>query len=101
MNMEQNSEEHIKKDDYYSVVSASELKKQISKMIKSVYVGCLKCVEFKFGKEFDGKKQIRGEILTLGNDCIRDIEKLIDERFNVEFVPEIISIDCKNRKGEV
>jgi hypothetical protein len=56
-----------------------ELKKYISGNIKSVYKTALDAIELRFGRDFDGFKELRKTILRSGNDAIRKIENLLDE----------------------
>jgi hypothetical protein len=91
-----------KKIDHYSIKSASVLKQMIHHHIKRVFVSALKIIEIKFGKNFEGYEALRAEILRTGNDSIRDIEKAIDTRFNIEQIPEILIVKFKDKnKGEV
>jgi hypothetical protein len=81
-----------KKTDKHSLKSADRLKIIIEKYIKSVFVGALKCVEIKFGKQFDGHDVIRREVLRLGNDAIRELHEIIDNHYNVEELPDVLTI---------
>ena len=84
--------EIIKKTDQYSVRSEEELKTITNKLIKSVFVGALKSIELKFGKEFNGHDQIKSEIFRIGNNAIRDFDQLVTNYFNVEQIPAVLYI---------
>ncbi len=88
-----------KKDDAYSVKSADFLKTLVNKEIKNVFSKALRCIEMRFGNEFEGFQAIRAEILRAGNDAIRETERIIDERFNVESVPSFITVKF-NKDGQ-
>jgi len=61
-------------------MDSKELKKYISGNIKSVYKTALDSIELRFGRDFEGFKEMRKTILRSGNDAIRKIESLIDEQ---------------------
>lgn len=81
-----------KKNDKYSLSSSDNLKRLLEYKIKKVFIGSLKCIEIKFGTNFDGFEQIRKEILRLGNDAIRDLHNSIDSSFNIEQVPDVLTV---------
>jgi len=82
---------------------AELLKAQLQKHIKHVFVSALRCVEIKFGKDFEGYEAMRGEILRVGNDAIRNLHTMIDGKFNVEGIQDIFTIKFtnKDRNGPV
>ncbi len=92
--------EIIKKSDAFSVRSADFLKTLLAKQIKNVFTKSLRCIEMRFGKDFEGYDSIRKEILRSGNDAIREMERIIDERFNVEHIPDMIVVRFEDRKGK-
>lgn len=81
-----------KRTDRYAVQSATNLKAQVAKEVKSVFITALKCIEMKFGRDFDGFEAIRAEILRAGNDAIRRVEDVLDTRYNIEIVPTVIKV---------
>lgn len=85
-----------KKDDAYSRKSSEALQELVGQSIKKVFVGCLNAIEMKFGKNFDGYDILRANVLRLGNDSIREIQDKIGEDFNVEMIPDILTIHFKN-----
>jgi hypothetical protein len=82
-----------KKTDNASLRAANLLKTQMAKQIKSVFITALKCIEIRFGRNFDGFESIRSEILRMGNEAIRQSEVVIDNGYNVEIVPEVLTIN--------
>jgi len=88
--------EITKRDDIYSLKSSDNLKEAINKKIKKVFVGALRCIEMRFGDSFSGYEQVRREILRLGNDSSRELAEIIDKSFNVEMIPEIVTIKFVN-----
>lgn len=60
------------------------LKQLIGAKVKKVFVSALRCVEIKFGHEFDGYDDLRKEILRIGNDAIREILTSLDNDFDVK-----------------
>jgi len=91
----------VKRTDSYSLTSEARLKEIIEANIKKVYVGALKCIEMRFGDDFEGFDQIRREILRNGNDAVRNISDLISSRFNVEIVPDVVTVNFTNIGKEV
>lgn len=47
--------------------------------IKHVFKTALRCIEIKFGDEFEGYEQMRSEILRVGNNAIREIRELMTD----------------------
>ena len=47
----------------------------------------------RFGRNFEGFESIRSEILRIGNEAIRQSEVVIDNGYNVEIVPEVLTIN--------
>jgi len=88
----------IKKRDPMSMRSADNLKRIVERKIKDVYVGALRCIEIKFGKSFEGYDEIRKEILRLGNDANRQFNNVVDNSFNIEQIPEVLTF--RFNKGE-
>lgn len=87
-------------DDPYSYKSREWLRARILQDIKSVFVGALREVETHLGKGFPAYNDLRGAILRIGNDAIRDMHLAIDT-VNVEYIPEqIITKDKESRQGE-
>lgn len=89
-----------KRTDNYSVRSEQSLKLHAKKTITSVFVQALKCIELKFGKNFEGYEQLRSEILRAGNNAIRDLSDVIGLRFNVEEIPEVLTVRFKQDLAE-
>jgi hypothetical protein len=58
----------------------NEAKKYISGNIKAVYKAALDSIELRFGRDFEGFKELRKTILRSGNDAIRKIEKYLDDQ---------------------
>jgi len=83
--------EIIKQEDSYHLDSADFLKRMVEENVKAVFTKALKCIEIRFGKDFEGYQGIRAEILRSGNDAIRDVSRIVDERFNVGIIPEVIT----------
>lgn len=92
-----------KRRDTYAIKSAEVLKEKVRKEIKNVFKKALVCVEIKFGKDFDGYAAMRAEILRAGNDAIRNIDTVIDGRFNIESVPDVLTFiigrEKENKEG--
>lgn len=88
-----------KRQDQYASKSAQTLKIQVAKEVKSVFVTALKCIEMKFGRDFEGFEIMRAEILRAGNDAIRHVEDVLDNRYNVELVPTITTINFNKDQG--
>jgi len=57
-----------------------DLKKYIIENIKGVYKSALESVELRFGRDFEGFQAMRSKILRSGNDAIRRIEAILDEK---------------------
>ncbi len=87
-----------KKTDRESLKAEKDLIDFSSKQVKELFKEILSLVEIKFGKEFDGYKEVRAKILRSGNDCIRDISDKIVHDFNVEKVFDSIKIINRNGK---
>lgn len=81
-----------KRDDPRATISARNLKEFTERKIKKVYVGALRCIEIRFGNSFDGYDQLRREILRIGNDAIREFSQALDSSFNVEQIPDVLTI---------
>jgi len=79
-----------KKDDNYSLGSREKLRAAMRHKLKRTFVGCLDAMEREFlnGSLEDKEKfkRIRGRILSIGNDQIRNMEVEL-EKYNVEFIP--------------
>jgi hypothetical protein len=50
--------------------------KALETKIKHVFKTALRCIEIKFGTQFDGYDQMRREILRVGNNAIRELREL-------------------------
>ena len=87
-----------KKIDSYSTQSADVLKRQMNKHIKDLFKTTLDMIELKFGKEFDGYTDMRSKILRTGNNAIRELESLLESRFNVEMIPDILTVKFEQGK---
>jgi hypothetical protein len=83
----------IKKLDNVSLRATALLKAQMAKQIKNVFITALRCIEMRFGRNFEGFESIRSEILRAGNEAIRQVEVVIDNGYNVEIVPEVLTIN--------
>lgn len=57
-----------------------EAKNYISGNIKAVYKTALDAIELRFGRDFEGFKELRKAILRSGNDAVRKIEKYLDDQ---------------------
>lgn len=57
-----------------------EKKEYIIGNIKAVYKVALDSIELRFGRDFEGFKELRARILRTGNDAIRKIEAVFDEK---------------------
>ena len=87
-------------DDPYSNKSKDWLRDRLLKDIKSVFVGALREIETHLGKGFSAYNDLRGAILRIGNDAVRDMHMAVDT-VNVEYIPEqIITKDKEQRQGE-
>ena len=81
-----------KKTDNYSIGSRQKLKAAIRHKIKRTFVEALNAVEAELTHEEKERfKRIRGKILSVGNDQIRNMETEL-ERYNIEFIPYQIKI---------
>ena len=56
-----------------------ELKDYIVGNIRAVYKTALDSIELRFGREFEGFKELRARILRAGNDAVRKIEAAFEE----------------------
>lgn len=90
----------IKKEDGYSVKSKSMLKSELHKIIKDVFIRSLRCIEIRFGRDFEGFDSLRSEILRTGNDAVRKMETLIEEGYNIESLPDLLVIKCKGKEKQ-
>lgn len=54
------------------------LKVALETKIKHVFKTSLKCIEIKFGTDFDGYDRMRAEILRVGNNAIRELKEIVD-----------------------
>jgi len=79
-----------KKDDKYSLGSREKLRAAMRHKIKRTFVGCLDAAERELmggsPEDVERFKRIRGRILSLGNDQIRNMEAEL-EKYNIEFIP--------------
>lgn len=92
--------EVVRANDPYSHKSREWLRDRLLQDIKSVFVGALREVETHLGKGFPAYNNLRGAILRIGNDAIRDMHLAIDT-VNVEYIPEqMITRDKESRQGE-
>ena len=90
-----------KKTDRYSYHSAEALKRQVNTSIKDLFKSTLDMIELKFGKDFNGYADLRSKILRTGNNAIRQLEGLVDDRFNIEMIPEIFTVNfIKGKEGK-
>ncbi len=85
-----------KKTDAYSIRSSISLKGKVNLAIKKVFVNALRCIEIRFGTDFEGFESMRKEILRCGNDSIRYINEIIDNEYNVESIPSLLTFVFKN-----
>lgn len=83
----------------YDKKSREWLRNQLYNDIKSVFVGALSAIESRLGKGFEAYPDLRGEILRLGNECIRKMHKRLDT-VNVECIPEIVEFRCATQTKE-
>ena len=81
-----------KREDDYSEKSAAQLKIINAKLMKDIFVGALRMIEMKMGSDFDGHDRVKSEIFRIGNNSIREFERIIDTFYNVEEVPNVISV---------
>ena len=89
-----------KSEDPYAVKSREWLRERLYRDIKSVFVGALREVETRLGTNFPSYAELRGAILRMGNDAIRDMHLAIDT-VNVEYIPEqIVTKDKDLRQGD-
>jgi hypothetical protein len=89
-----------KNNEAHAIRSAAVLKSDVAKEITKVFGTALRCIEIKFGRHFEGFEVLRAEILRSGNDSIRKIGDVIDNRYNVEMIPEIVTINFSNKEKE-
>lgn len=80
-----------KKVENYFIGSRQKLRASMRHKIKRTFVGCLGAIEKELGIPQDNTheelfKRLRGQILSLGNDQIRNMEAEL-ERYNIEFIP--------------
>ncbi len=68
--------------------SAKNLKMEINIQIKNVFKSALRAIEIKYGPNSEGFDIIRSEILRAGNNAIRNVEVVIDNRYLVEQLPD-------------
>jgi len=73
----------------YDIKSNDWLRTQLVERIKKVFVGALGAIETRLGTGFESFELLRSDILRLGNDCIREMHKLLD-RVNVEVIPRTL-----------
>ena len=80
-----------KREDSYAIRSKANLKAINYKLMKSIFVGALRTFEMKFGKDFEGHDQVKSEVFRLGNDAVREFERILDDFFNIEEVPNVLT----------
>lgn len=79
---------NIKKlDTPYNNKSREWLRNRLFKDIKSVFVGALREIETRLGKDFPAYEELRSAILRMGNNAVRDMHLAVDN-VNVEYIPE-------------
>jgi hypothetical protein len=89
-----------KKNDAFSRRSAQSFKREMARHLTRIFVQSLECVEIRFGREFDGYDEIRAKILRVGNNAKREVERIVDEQYNVEKVPHVTVVNTKGRQTE-
>ncbi|RKY43067.1 MAG: hypothetical protein DRP85_00800 [Candidatus Makaraimicrobium thalassicum] len=87
------------RDEPYFNKSKDYLRLLIYNGIKSVFVGALRAIETRLGKNFPSYPGLRAEILRIGNDAIREAHQYL-EKFNVEYIPDKETFNFQG-KGEV
>lgn len=82
---------HIEaKTDNWAVSSKKKIKASVGHKIKRVFVSILDLLD---NEKLCGNiseesfRSLRSKIFNIGNDQIRNINKELDERYNVEFIP--------------
>lgn len=76
-----------KKTDNWSVGSKKKLKKSMEHKMKRIFVGILDLIE---KEQLTGNlpkdvfEDLRSKVLNIGNDQIRNMQREIDDRYNVE-----------------
>lgn len=78
-----------KKTDNWSVGSKKKLKASMRHKMKRIFVGILEALDNeRLNGHIDDEvaDRLRGKILNIGNDQIRNMEAEIEERYNVEFL---------------
>jgi hypothetical protein len=83
--------EHVEfKNDKWSVGSKKKLKVSLRNKMKRIFVGILNLLD---NERLQGNisdrdaSRLRSHILDIGNDQIRNMERELDERYNIEFMP--------------
>lgn len=98
------NESQSTKNNKFREQSAALLKAEVTKEIKTVFKAALNCLEIRFGTDFEGYEATRAQILRAGNDAIRNVSRIIDDKFIIERVREVFTVRFKDRndleKGE-
>lgn len=81
-------------------MSPQAIKDAIQTKVKHVFKTSLKCIEIKFGNEFEGYDQMRSEILRVGNNAIRELKELINEKFDLPEEEFITKVRFKNKEKD-
>jgi hypothetical protein len=71
----------------------------VYKSLKGVFTGALRAVETRLGKEFPQYSELRSEILRIGNDAIREMNKCV-HHFNIEMIPDTLEIQVEQGSGQ-
>lgn len=87
-------------DDEYSLYSKEKLKKSTAYKMKEIYKAMLDYAELTWGRDAEGFDTLRSKVLGVGNDKIRQMEDEIDEFYNIEFIPQTITMKVKEKELE-
>ena len=79
-------------------MNADDINRTAAVKIKHVFKTALRCIEIKFGNEFDGYEQMRSEILRAGNNAIRELREVTNEAFGIEDDYEPTKVRIVNRE---
>lgn len=63
---------------------AEKISRAVETKTKHLFKTALRCIEIKFGDNFEGYDRMRSEILRVGNNTIRELKELIGDEFGLE-----------------
>ncbi len=80
-------------------MSAEKINRALETKIKHVFKTALRCVEIKFGDQFEGYDMLRSEILRTGNNAIRELKELVNSELGETGEEEPTKVKVSHRRG--